>query len=81
MSPGKVLKKGGIKMDIKPVWDVLESTPLRSLSGQDTFQLADGNMKNVGGDIHTTVDINPTSPTFGEAHSTLTLPGGIKDHF
>ncbi len=60
----------------KPTWEVIESTPIRELIGEDTFKLLDGNLKKIGGDIHTTVDTNPNSSTFGEVHCTLRLPGG-----
>lgn len=56
-------------IDTRPSWGVLESTPLRELAGED-----------VGGDIHTTVDLNPDSPTFGDAHWTMRLPGGTSIH-
>ena len=61
-------------------WFVLESTPIRNLIGESTFRLPDGNQKRIGGDIHTTVDLNPASPSFGECHSTMRLPGGIEFH-
>ena len=59
----------------KSSWDVVESTKIRDLIGENTFPTLDGNMKKIGGDIHSTVDINPESPTFGEVHSTVQLPG------
>ena len=61
-------------------WSVFESTSIRDLTGKSTFRLADGNEKRIGGDIHTTVDLNPTSRTFGECHNTMRLPGGVEFH-
>lgn len=55
----------------QPDWQVTDRMPLRNLTGE-----------NVGGDIHTTVDVNPLSPSFGEPHDTLQLPGNFpKTHF
>ena len=56
-------------------WSVFESTPIRDIIDQNTFPLPDGNQKKVGGDIHTTVDADPASETFGEAHWTMRIPG------
>lgn len=67
-------------MSDKSVWDVVESVKIRDLIGENTFRTPDGNMKNIGGDIHSTVDINPESSTFGEIHSTVQLPGDVKIH-
>ena len=64
----------------RPWWKVNESTPIRDLIGQATYQLPDGNMKKIGGDIHSTVDINPNSETFGEVHSTMRIPGANDYH-
>jgi len=61
-------------------WSVFESTPIRDLIGESTFRLPDGNEKGIGGDIHTTVDLNPTSQSFGECHSAMRLPGGFEFH-
>ena len=62
----------------KPV----EQFKVRDLIGEKTFKNQFGDDKKIGGDIHTTVDINPISPTFGDAHDTLRLPGIKKaDHF
>lgn len=60
--------------DNSPSWFVADITPIRDLARQEFFETSDGNMKKVGGDIHSTVDVNPNSPTFGEVHSTLQLP-------
>ena len=65
----------------KSEWFVIEPTPIRNLIGQDYYQLADGNFKKIGGDVHSTIDINPKSKTFGEVHSTIQLPGGKDIHF
>lgn len=54
----------------QPQWDVVDRTPLRNIVNEP-----------IGGDIHTTVDINPNSPSFGEPHDTLQMPGGNKLHF
>ncbi len=54
---------------------VFDSLPIRDLIGEETFKLPEGNLKKVGGDIHATIDVKPESPTFGEVHSTLRLPG------
>ena len=66
---------------IKPAWDVIESAPIRDITGESSFKNSFGDMKKIGGDIHTTVDINPASPGFGEAHSTMRLPGLPDTHF
>ncbi len=58
-------------------WHVVDSAPIRDIIGQDTFRVPDGNLKRIGGDIHDTVDVDPGSPTFGEVHSTLRLPGDL----
>ena len=62
-------------------WFVIEPIPIRKLLNQDFYPLSDGNMKKIGGDIHSTLDINPNSDTFGEVHSTLQIPGIKKAHF
>lgn len=56
-------------LDQRPNWSVIDGTPLRDLVGED-----------VGGDIHHTVDANPESPTFGDVHWTVQLPGGRDLH-
>jgi hypothetical protein len=56
----------------KEKWDVIESIPLKKLTNE---------LSKVGGDIHTTVDIDPNSSTFGELHTTLRIPGNRDSHF
>ena len=56
-------------------WTPIDGTPIRDLIGERTFELPNGNHKRIGGDVHHTVDLNPKSPTFGEVHSTLRIPG------
>jgi len=55
--------------DIMPNWFVQDSCSIKSLGGQG------------GGDIHSTIDLNPTSPSFGDVHSTMRLPGFDAMHF
>jgi len=65
----------------KSSWYVIESTPIRELINQDFYQLSDGNMKKIKGDIHSTIDSNPNSKTFGELHSTLRIAKNMEYHF
>lgn len=61
----------------QPEWGVTESTPIREFLGLEKGETVDG--RRVGGDFHVTVDLNENSPTFGESHTTLRLPGDFKD--
>lgn len=63
-----------------PEWEVIERTPIRDFLDTDFYTNPHGDPKKIGGDIHTTVDVNPNSPTFGEVHSTLQLPGDLPNH-
>ena len=58
-----------------PNWFVVESTPIRKLVDDLSH------IKKGGGDIHSTIDINPESKTFGELHTTLRLPGNKEIHY
>lgn len=64
----------------KPEWSVADATPIREIIGVETFKVPDGNLKKLGGDIHSTVDVNPFSSTFGEVHSTMRIPGAKDFH-
>jgi hypothetical protein len=54
-----------------------ESLRIRDIIDEPTFKNKFGDDKKIGGDIHTTIDVNPNSPTFGEPHQTLELPGSF----
>lgn len=60
-----------------PNWFVIESLPIRELSNEPWIP----NTRKKIGDIHSTVDINPDSESFGEAHFTMRIPGGEDLHF
>lgn len=63
-----------------PSWSVIDGQSIRSIIKEDTFKNSFGDMKKVGGDIHSTVDLNPGSSTFGEVHSTMRIPGASDFH-
>lgn len=66
--------------DELPHWDVLDGQSVREIIGEDVFKNSYGDDKKIGGDIHSTVDVNPASSTYGQVHSTMRIPGSTDFH-